>query len=200
MADLSDAANALVGAIAAILYPQGTSAPSLTGDRYLVYHGTPEAVTLATDLAAGTIHVSVFPEARERITSVSADGEGWEDITASGTTGTAARELRRQTRSFAISIRAAAHDRRDAAAAAIDAGLAAIARLPLADGSVAVMRYESSAQVDAEQTAGIYRRELVYALDYPTTQQMVLTAIATTITNVTPAVTGAGFATVTVTD
>ena len=45
MADMSDAANGLVAEIAAILYPQGSGAPSLTGDRLLVYQGTPDAVT-----------------------------------------------------------------------------------------------------------------------------------------------------------
>ena len=199
MADLSDAGNALVNAIAAILYPTGTASPSLTGERLLIYQGSPDAVTLAADLAAGTIHVSVFPKGTETVTSLSADDDCWEEIADNGATGTAARELRRQTRVFAISVWAAGHDRRDAAAGAIDAGLAAIARLTLADGSVAVLRYVGATQIDGEQAAGLYRRDIAYSLDYATTRQQVLTAVATTVTDVTPGVAGAQFPIVTVT-
>ncbi len=196
MADMSDAANGLVTEIAGIMYPQGTSAPSLTGDRLLVYQGTPDAVTLANDLAAGTIHVSVFPRPGDKVTSVSHIDEHWEQISDNGSSGVAILELRRQTRLFAISIWAARHDRRDAAAGAIDAGLAAVSRLRLADGSVAVMTYDSSVQDDDEQEAGIYRRELVYALNYATTLSQTLTAITTTVTDVSPGVNGTDIATV----
>ena len=197
MADLSDAGNALVTTIASILYPQGSAAPSLTGDRLLVYQGTPDAVTLASDLAAGTIHVSVFPRPGDKVTWVSHADEHWEQI---GTSGAAVLELRRQTRLFAITVWAGSYARRDAAAAAIDAGLAALSRLSLTDGSVAVMTYDGSAQDDDQQEAGIYRRNLVYALNYATTQQQTLTAIAKTVTNVTPGVNGTDIATTSLTN
>ncbi len=108
MADLSDAGNALVTLIAGMLYPGGTSAPSLTGDRLLVYQGWPDPVTLASDLAAGAIHVSVFPRPGDKVTSISQDDDDWEEISNSGTSGTAVLELRRQTRLFRISVWAGA--------------------------------------------------------------------------------------------
>ena len=195
MADMADAGNALVALIAGVLYPLGTAAPSLTGDRVLVYQGSPDAVTLASDLAAGTVHVSVFPQPGDRVTSISPDDDDWEDI---GNGGSAMLELRRQTRLFQISVWAGLHTRRDAIAAAVDAGLAAVSRLALADGSVAVMTYDSSAQDDDQQLAGIYRRDLLYALNYATTQVAVLTAIAATVTDVTMSVNGADLASVSV--
>lgn len=198
MADLSDAGNALVALISGIFYPQGTGMASLTGDRLLVYQGSPDPVTLASDLAAGTIHVSVFPKPGDKVTWISHDDDDWDDVSNNGMSGSAVRELRRQTRLFQICVWAGIYTRRDAAASTIDAGLAAVSRLTLADGSVAVMTYDSSVQDDGQQQAGIYRRDLLYALNYATTQVMALTAIATTVTDVTPVVNGAQLATVSI--
>ncbi len=198
MADMTDAGNALVALIAGILYPAGTSAPSVTGDRLLVYQGSPDPVVLAGDLAGGAVHVSIFPRPGDTVTSISQDDDDWEEVTNSSTGGTAVLELRRQTRLFQISAYAGVNTRRDAVAAVIDAGLAAVSRLALVDGSVAVMSYDSSLQDDGQQQAGIYRRDLVYALNYATTLVQELTAIATTITDVTPGVNGADFATVSI--
>lgn len=195
MADMSDAGNALVELIAGILYPLGTSAASLIGDRVLVYQGWPDPVTLAGDLAGGTIHVSVFPKPGDKVTSISPDDDDWEEMEPGAS---AMLELRRQTRLFQISVWAGLFARRDAAASAIDAGLAAVSRLALVDGSVALMTYESSLQDDDQQQAGIYRRDLLYAVNYATTQVMALTAITATVTDVTASVNGADLATVSI--
>jgi len=198
MADMTDAGNALVALIAGILYPQGVAACPVTGYRLLVYQGWPEAVTLASDLAAGTMHVSVFPKPGDKVTSISQNDGDWEVVSDNGTGGGAVLELRRQTRVFQISVWASVYARRDAAAAVIDAGLAAVSRLVLADGSVAVMTYDSSLQDDGQQQAGIYLRDLLYALNYATTQVMALTAITATVTDVTVDVNGADIATVSI--
>ena len=194
MADLSDAGHALVGLIAAVLYPQGTGVASLTGDRLLVYQGWPDPVTLASDLAAGTSHVSVFPMKGDKVTSVSQDDGDWEDVGGES----AVLELRRQTRLFRVSVWAGNYARRDAVASVIDAGLAAVSRLTLVDGSVAVITYDTSVQDDDQQQAGIYRRDLFYALNYATTQVMAMTVISATVTDVTVGVNGADLATVSV--
>ena len=62
MADITDVSNALVTVIAGIVYPNGTSQPSITGVPVLVYQGWPDAVQLRADLAAGKVHVSVYPQ------------------------------------------------------------------------------------------------------------------------------------------
>lgn len=195
MADMTDAGNALVATIAGVVYPAGTGAASLTGDRVLVYQGLPDPVVLTADLAGGAVHVSVFPRPGDKVTSISQDDDDWEE---SGAGATAVLELRRQTRLFQVSVLAGVHTQRDAVAAAIDAGLAAVSRLALIDGSVAVMSYDSSVQDDDQQQAGVYRRNLVYALNYATTLVQGLTVISTTVTDVTPGVNGVDFATVSV--
>ncbi|MYM89699.1 hypothetical protein GTP91_21280, partial [Rugamonas sp. FT82W] len=74
MADQTDVAQALVAAISAAVYPNGTGAPSITGVAAVIYAGWPNAATLSADLTAGKAHVSVFPTASERVTqSASSD-------------------------------------------------------------------------------------------------------------------------------
>jgi hypothetical protein len=63
MADLSDVENALVTLCGAILYPNGSGNPSITGYPSREYRGWPTARQLDTDLVAGISHVSVCPAA-----------------------------------------------------------------------------------------------------------------------------------------
>ncbi|MBB1630310.1 hypothetical protein [Cupriavidus sp. UME77] len=63
MADLSDASRALVALIAQTAYPAGTGQPSISGQAIKVYAGWPNPAQLADDMAAGKVHVSVFPRA-----------------------------------------------------------------------------------------------------------------------------------------
>ena len=60
MADISDVEVALVAAIAAAIYPTGTTNPSVVGAPVKVYRGWPNAAALDTDLLAGTVNISVF--------------------------------------------------------------------------------------------------------------------------------------------
>jgi hypothetical protein len=69
MADLSDVETALVTLIAGALYPNGTAQASAAGVPVVVYPGWPMASSLDADLAAGKVHVTVFPTAVERNTS-----------------------------------------------------------------------------------------------------------------------------------
>jgi hypothetical protein len=199
MADMTDAAGALVSLIAGIVYPAGPAAPSLTGDTILVYQGSPNPLVLTADLAAGRLHISVFPRPGDKVTSISQDDDDWEEGAITGAIGTAVLELRRQTRIFQTSIWAGSFVRRDLVAAAVDAGLAAVSRLSLADGSRGIMTYEGSAQIDDEQKAGIYRRDLAYAVNYATTQSIELYAVKHTMTNLTPGVNGSDIATISAT-
>jgi hypothetical protein len=132
------------------------------------------------------------------VTSISQDDDDWVEVSNNGSTGSAVLELRRQTRLFQVSVWAGVYDRRDAVGAAIDAGLAAVSRVVLADGSCAIMTYDTSAQNDEQQQAGVYRRELLYALNYATTLVRALTAIAATETHVTPGVHDTDIATISI--
>lgn len=68
MADLSDVSNMLVAQIAAYLYPSGTGTPAspVVGFPVRIYAGWPQPETLASDLAAGTGHISVYPTDTEK--------------------------------------------------------------------------------------------------------------------------------------
>lgn len=60
MADLHDVETGLVTTIASILYPAGTSQPSIITAPARVYAGWPKPKGLDVDIAAGTVNVSVF--------------------------------------------------------------------------------------------------------------------------------------------
>lgn len=62
MADLSDVEQSLASLIAGVLYPNGTSQPSVVGSDCKVYRGWPNKAQLDDDLAAGTTSITVFPE------------------------------------------------------------------------------------------------------------------------------------------
>lgn len=199
MADMTDVANALVTLCTGIIYPSGTSSPSITGAPVKIYQGWPNADQLARDLAAGTFHVSIFPTRTSKVTDVTMGDMEWEDEASNGTQGTSDRELRREVRQFQISVWANCFDGRDPLAKALDAGLGAITRLALADGTIAFPSYAGSVQNDEAQKAGIYRRDLMYSVNYATLQSVTTYNVNHTTTNVTTGVMGADGLTVSIT-
>lgn len=170
MADVTEVGQALVAAIASAAYPHGIAEPSIAGCPIVIYQGWPNAQRLTEDLSAGKVHVSVFPRPGDTVTSVmSGDGE-WCEQDNDGTCGLSVREVRRQSRTFQITIWANCFERRDPVAKAIDGALASVTRLMLPDGSQGVMTYVNSTQADDQQKQGIYRRDLFYSINYATTQ------------------------------
>lgn len=70
MADQSDVEDALVAAIAAVLYPNGPAAPAAVGDTVVrIYRGWPVSQALSADLSSGIVNVSVFPGGEPRETT-----------------------------------------------------------------------------------------------------------------------------------
>ena len=88
--------------------------------------------------------------------------------TAADTTN--AQELRRQQQEFRITAWCPTPDLRDAACEAIDIAYAATPFLTLAGGSPARLRFVSTTTFDTRQDAALYRRDLLYTVEYPTTQ------------------------------
>ena len=78
-------------------------------------------------------------------------------------------EVRRQSQLFRISCWCHSPSVRDEVAASVDAALAVLTFVTLADGSAARLRFHSGLVRDQAQNAALYRRDLVYAADYPTT-------------------------------
>jgi hypothetical protein len=79
-------------------------------------------------------------------------------------------EIRRQVQDFAVSLWCADPASRDLAANAVDISLAGIGFFALADGSSARMIFRRTEARDDAQDAGLYRRSLVYSVEYPTTR------------------------------
>jgi hypothetical protein len=184
MADITEVGQALVAAIALAAYPNGTAQPSVGNCPILVYQGWPNPQQLEADVQTGKVHISVFPRPGDRVTSVMLGDTEWLEQSNDGTQGVSIREIRRQTRTFQITVWASCFDRRDPVAKAIDSALAAVTRLTLADGSQGVMTYVNSTQDDDQQKQGIYRRDLFYSVNYATTQTEADYAVKHTQTNV----------------
>lgn len=86
-----------------------------------------------------------------------------------GTTGTVSKEVRRQERVVQISVWSNAPDVRDTIAAAIDVVLAERRFVTMPDGFGARIIYKNSMVIDSLQKATLYRRDLNYTVEYPTT-------------------------------
>jgi hypothetical protein len=87
-----------------------------------------------------------------------------------GQIATVQRVVRQQTQSFKINVWAPNPGLRDLVTSTIDAVLADTPFLFLSDGTGGRLLYGSNLVVDVSENAGIYRRELTYSVDYPTTR------------------------------
>ncbi len=110
-----------------------------------------------------------------------------------GVTTTAISEVRRQKRGFQLTVWASTPIQRQIIASALDSALAVNYFLSLPDGTAARMIYSSSIETDMLQNEQIYRRDLIYSVEFATTQTEIQTQItqiqentSVTIANVTP--------------
>ncbi len=78
-------------------------------------------------------------------------------------------ELRRQEQGFAVTVSAPTPDARSAVAATVDAVFAGIDFLPLADGSAGRLRYHSTTIDDVPSRASLWKRTLIYTVEFGTT-------------------------------
>lgn len=101
------------------------------------------------------------------------------------TTGTYAREVRRQARNFQITIWAPSPELRTATARAIDPVLADTEFLALYDQR-ARLRYVSSPISDGGQQDRAWRRDLIYMVDYGTTLTTTTATVASMALSTTP--------------
>ncbi len=104
-------------------------------------------------LAAATLTI---PAAGRLLARVVADAPAW-------------KEVRRQTQIFRITCWCPTPATRDAAAIAIDQSLAAIAFIDLADATQGRVVYAGTTVFDQSQDALLYRRDLLYSIEYATT-------------------------------
>jgi hypothetical protein len=89
----------------------------------------------------------------------------------------ALQEIRRQDQKFRISLWCPSPASRDAVAPVVDEALASMVFLPLADGSNGRVLFAEMVAIDAGADAGVYRRDFIYAVEYPTTLSMMTPAM-----------------------
>ena len=103
-----------------------------------------------------------------------------------GPSGSLFTESKRQKKSFRVTVWCNSPPVRDAVSAVVDSALAARTFLSLADGTQGRLRYERSHTDDASQKSGLYRRDLVYSVEYATTEVLKSAAVVAEAANVTP--------------
>ncbi len=81
----------------------------------------------------------------------------------------ALQEIKRQVQDFKVTMWCPNPAARDAVAPVVDSALAAIKFVPLADGSSGHMVFAGAATQDGGAETCLFRRELNYAVEYPTT-------------------------------
>ena len=87
-----------------------------------------------------------------------------------GAPGTVARILHRQKQQFRLSVWAPSPSQRAAVSKPLDVVLKQNLRLVLPDGSQSIVRYENTMLDDKYENAGTYRRDLVFSVEYATTE------------------------------
>ncbi len=183
MADQDDVAGALVQIVSDAVYPNGVDQPSVGACPVIVYQGWPNPQTLDADLAAGKAHISVFPQPGDVVTAVMMGDTDWQEASNNGTTGIGAREVRRQTKQFQITVWTATPALRSMIAKPLDLTLALTSRIALPDGTQALLSYARQTARDEQQKLLIYRRDFFYAINFATLQTQPQYAIRQTIVN-----------------
>jgi hypothetical protein len=82
--------------------------------------------------------------------------------------GQTSQEIRRQEKDFRIISWCPTPAIRDSICSAIDSTLSGMAFLSLLDGTQARTVYKNTASYDQAQNALLYRRDLIYSIEYPT--------------------------------
>ena len=82
--------------------------------------------------------------------------------------GSASMETRRQEQGITVSVWCSDPTSRDEIAGSLDSALSLIDWLTFSDGSTGLLRYKETLEVDTSENANLYRRDLVYTIEYPT--------------------------------
>lgn len=127
--------------------------------------------------ALATLIAQDYPGASSAGASITVHGTGKRIVCRVAGVGTLIQEVKRQERSFQITIWAppcndATKDAdflRYSVAKVVDPALAALIRIVLPDNTYAHIHYEQTITLDKAQAEGLYRRDLFYWIEYPTT-------------------------------
>lgn len=134
--------------------------------------------TVATALAA------LIPGASAAGTVITLTTAAAIGVTVS-TQGTATRETRRQQRVWGVHVWAPTPQIRDTIAQTLDSAFADIERFDLPDGYSARLIYHGTTESDELQVRSIYKRVLMYSVEYPTTETETTQTVGATSIGIT---------------
>jgi len=184
MASIDEVSNYLAKRIAEVLYPTGVNASSIVTAPIKIYPGWPVPGALQPDMDAGVVHVSVWPLPTERKVTTPL-GRPFRRMALSGdVAGQAVRELKRQIKDFQITVWAPTPPLRNTVGTVIDTALTEQCHIDLRDGAPAQMFYARQFDSDAAENWHVYRRDLIFSVNYATTQTISapeVTEIAVTV-------------------
>ncbi|QEL14784.1 hypothetical protein [Limnoglobus roseus] len=86
-----------------------------------------------------------------------------------GTFGNIIQEVKRQKKSFRLTVWCNAPLVRDGVASALDSALGELTDISLTDGSTGHIRYQRTRSIDTAQKSMLYRRDFEYSVEFPTT-------------------------------
>lgn len=140
--------------------------------------------TRATLLAALLAAVQVkYPSASATATTLTVPF-GFSMVVRQGGVATLGRVTHRQKHSVMVTVWAPSQTVRKALASAIDVALKKSIRAAMPDTSQAIICYDRTNVSDDQQSSGIYRRDLIYDVEYATLEKFpgyVVTSVNTTI-------------------
>lgn len=170
MASLDDVTQYLAKRVTDALFPGGVSVPCIVNAFIKIYPGWPIPGALQTDIEAGGMHVSVWPLPTERRINPPL-GRPWQSHSLSDSVlRQAARELHRQMRDFQITVWAPTPQLRNQVGSVIDTALSEQCHIDLEDGAPAQMFYARQFDSDRSENWHVYRRDLIFSVNYATTQ------------------------------
>jgi len=97
------------------------------------------------------------------------------------TAGTAVKELHRQIKDFQVTVWAPAPVLRDRIGSAIDTALAEQCQIDLDDGAPAQLFYVRQFDTDRSENWHVYRRDLIFSVNYATTQTITAPEVIRTV-------------------
>lgn len=142
---------------------------AIIGGKPYIVSTTPTSTAAAIAAQLGALLAADYPGTGVSQAAVTLPAGASIETLRVGTGALVAMEVRRQTRRIQILILSPAPLDRDAVAKTIDPVLANLIRFDLPDGFGARLIYVGSPFNDLDQTFGLFRRDLLYDVEYPTT-------------------------------
>lgn len=141
----------------------------LNGVKPYIYATQPADTPATVAAALAAMIVPDFPGTVAVAAQITFPGSIFKIVARVGGVGTSVKEVRRQQRMFQITVWANTPDLRTAVAVPVDLLLAQTERFSLVDGFSARLIYRNSPVLDSPQKVNLYRRDLMYTVEYATT-------------------------------